>query len=145
MKGLLLLFFLSVSTIGFSQLDDYMKKYLKDTVEARRFWNDNIRNIIELDREKILEQTNFPLIIQDNRIEKEQFKLELERYFTEKIRSELKKASLRRLTSWYLLDDSTPTYILPCCEIDDKRTYSMMTLMFFQYGGQWKLKEIVFN
>lgn len=141
MKSLLLLLFLSASTIGFSQLRDQ----LKDTLEAKRFWANNIHNIIEGNKNKILDQTNFPLIIQDERVEKEQFEAELEKHFTAKIRSELKAASFTRLKAWYIGDDVTPTYMVPCLELSDQELYLAVVFIFFQYKGEWKLKEIVYQ
>jgi len=138
MKRLLLLFFLSSATMGFSQKDD-----LKDTLEAKRFWADNIQNIIELNKQKILAQTNFPLIINDERIDKEQFESELDKHFTARIRYELQSLPFpTRLKAWYIGDDATPTYMVPCLEILDKEHYLAVVFVFYQYNGKWKLKEI---
>lgn len=138
MKGLLLVFFLCMSTIGFSQFKDE----LKDTLELRRFWADNIQHIIALNKEKILEQTKFPLSIQSKWIEKEQFEQELENHFTKEIRAELKAVAFKRVRTWYIGDDTTPTYMVACWETKDKEHSVFVVFSFFQYNGQWKLMSI---
>lgn len=137
MKHLLLLFILSSVTNGFSQKDD-----LKDTLEAKFFWTDNILNIIDLKEEKILEQTNFPLIVDGERLGKEEFRLEMANHFNSQIRDELRSAPFSRLKVWYIGDDLTPTYMVPCLEVLDKERYLAVVFVFFQYDGKWKLKEI---
>lgn len=139
MRRLILFFFLSLASSCFSQLKDQ----LRDTLEAKKFWADNIQNIIEFDQEKILDQTHFPLIINDERFTEEQFKPELTKHFNPKVRSELKRVSFSRLKAWYIGDDVTPTYMIICFDGIEKQFFSV-GFIFFQFDGEWKLKEITY-
>ena len=53
MKAIILLLLLTISTISFSQIANL------ETV--RNFWDTNIMEIIRLDKEKIMEHTNYPV------------------------------------------------------------------------------------
>lgn len=136
MKSLLLLFFLSAATIGFSQL--------KDTVEARNFWNDNMANIISYNKEKILAQIHFPLEVGSKKFTKEQFKPVMDKYLNAELRAELGKKDIQSIDAWKMLGDETQTYMIVCYK-GLEAEYEAAVLCFLQYNGKWMLNHIDYH
>lgn len=136
MKGLLLLFFLSAATSGFSQLED--------TLEAKKFWADNIKNIVEYKKELILTQIQFPLKVGDKKLTKEQFKLVMDKHFSPELRKELGGKDIKSIDAWKMSDDSTQTYMIVCYKGLDPQ-YEAAVLCFLQYNGKWMLNQIDYH
>jgi hypothetical protein len=131
---ILFLFFSLVSFVSLTQISD--------TIEAKKFWNDNIQAIVNLDRAKIIFQTNFPLEIRigDELWSKDDFNANLEKVFTKEVREELKSGSIDNIDAWIMLEDESDTYMVVC--YSEFEEYSVLVLMFKQYDGNWKLYGI---
>lgn len=136
MKRLILLFFLSLTISGFSQL--------KDTLEAHHFWNDNIANIVSFNKEKILSQIHFPLEAGNKKFTKEQFRLVMDHYLNQELRAELSKKDIRSIDAWKMMGDETQTYMITCYKGLEPQ-YEAVVLCFLQYNGKWMLNHMDYH
>lgn len=133
MKRLILLFFLSLATSGFSQL--------KDTLEARKFWEDNIANIVSFNQEKIVAQIHFPLEVGSKKITREQFRPVINKYLNQELRTELSKKDIKSIDAWQMSDDETQTYMIVCYKGLEPQ-FEAVVLCFLQYNGKWMLNRL---
>jgi len=117
---------------------------LKDTVEARKFWNDNIANIVSMNKEKILTQIHFPLEVGSKKFTKEQFKPVMDKYLNAEIRAELSKKDIKSIDAWKMMGDETQTYMLVCYKGLEPQ-YEAAVLCFLQYNGKWMLNHIDYH
>lgn len=131
---LLLLSVIFLKGISYSQISD--------KAEAQKFWDNNIKAIIDLDKTKILEQTNFPLEIRigDELWSKADFSSKLEKVFTPILREELKEGSIEDIDAWVLGEDEGDTYMVVC--FSEFEEYQILVLMFKQFDEVWKLYGI---
>lgn len=134
MRFVLVFSFSLISYLGFSQISD--------TLVAKKFWSDNIQAIIQLDKAKILSQTNFPLEIRigDELWDKAKFTSELDNVFTETLRNELKAGSFENIDAWKMFEDESETYMVVCFSTFNE--FSILVLMFKEFNGIWKLYGI---
>lgn len=136
MSKLIAILFVSLSFSSFSQL--------KDTLEARKFWEDNIANIVSFNKEKILAQIHFPLAVGNKKFTKEQFKPVMDKYLNQELRTELSKKDIRSIDAWQMLGDETQTYMLVCYKGIEPQ-YEAAVLCFLQYNGKWMLNHIDYH
>jgi len=113
--------------------------------EADKFWAENITAIVQLNKEKIFSQTNFPL---DINIGKESWNQEkfsglLDVIFSQEVRTILRGGSTDRIDAYEMGDDEAQTYML-VCDVTYKN-YGVEVLMFKQFEGVWKLYGIDFH
>lgn len=134
MRFLLLLPMIISCGIAYSQISD--------KAEAQKFWDSNIKAIVDLDKTKILEQTNFPLeiMIGDQMWSKDEFNAKLEKVFTPILREELQSGSIDDIDAWVLGEDEGDTYMIVC--FSEFEEYQILVLMFKQFEGKWKLYGI---
>lgn len=130
------IFFIILSFSSFSQL--------KDTLEAKNFWADNIANIVSFNKEKILTQIHFPLKVGDKKFTKEQFKVVMDKYLGPDLRNELKAKDIRSIDAWQMMDDETQTYMIVCYKGIEAQ-YSAVVLCFLQYNGKWMLNQMDYH
>jgi hypothetical protein len=128
--------FMMLSFSSFSQL--------KDTLEAKKFWADNIANIVSFNKDKILTQIHFPLKVGDKKFTKEQFKPVMDKYLNQDLRNELKTKDIRAIDAWKMVDDEGQTYMLVCYKGIEPQ-YSAAVLCFLQYNGKWLLNQIDYH
>lgn len=128
--------FLLLAHLSFGQLSD--------RVEAQKFWDINITNIVLLNTEQILAQTQFPLQVhlgtEAQKWTKEIFKKKLPVVFTPEVREQLKKGSIDDIDAWVMSEDDSETYMLVC--YFEEGSYAAMVLSFKQFEGKWKLYSI---
>ena len=136
MKRLLILFFVCCSISSFSQL--------KDTLEAKNFWNDNIANIVSFNKEKILSQIHFPLEVGNKKYTRDQFRLEMDKYLNAELRAELSKKDIQSIDAWKMMGDETQTYMIVCYKGLETQ-YEAAVLCFLQYNGKWLLNHIDYH
>lgn len=136
MSRFILILFIACSFTGFSQLTD--------TLEAKNFWADNIKNIVEYKKEAILAQIHFPLKVGDKKLTKEQFRLVMDKHFSPELRTELNKKNIRSIDAWKMSDDLTQTYMIVCYKGLDPQ-YEAAVLCFLQYNGKWMLNQIDYH
>ncbi len=122
--------------MGFSQL--------KDTLVAKKFWADNIHNMVTLNKSQILLQTHFPIEVADKKLTKEQFKLSLDKYFNQELRDELSKKTIDDIDAWTMYEGSTQTYMIVCYN-GMIEGYDALVLNFLQYNGKWMLDGLSYQ
>ncbi len=113
--------------------------------EADKFWAENITAIVQLNKEKIFSQTNFPIktnIAQES-WSKEKFSGLLDVLFSQDVRTELRSGSSRNIDAFTLGDDDGQTYMVVCNVV--YKEYLVEVLMFKQFEGVWKLYGIDFQ
>jgi hypothetical protein len=136
MNRLIAILFLSFSFVGFSQL--------KDKLEAKNFWADNITNIVEYKKELILTQIHFPLKVGDKKLTKEQFKLVMDKHLSPELRAELGEKDIESIDAWTMGEDLTQTYMIVCRKGLEVQ-YEAAVLCFLQYNGKWMLNQIDYH
>jgi hypothetical protein len=111
------------------------------------FWNTNIRNIAEMDKDSILIQTNFPLEIKwgarREKWTKEQFRLKLSTVFDASVIDQFKNDSYESIDAWTYEDESTPTYMLVV--YPENEEFNVIVLSFKQFNEDWKLYQMDFH
>jgi len=129
-----LFLFTFLTNLSFSQI--------RDTLEAKKFWADNIQAIINLDKTKIISQTNFPLEINiDEELwSKDDFTARLDNLYTAEFRDELKSGSIDNIDAWTMFEDESDTYML--VSFSKFEEYDALVFMFKQFDGNWKLYGI---
>ena len=136
MKFLLFLFTLFPVAL-FAQLSEgeEMKQF---------FWNSNIGNIIEMDKDSVLFQTQFPLEVdkvgKKEEWTKDQFKKKLSVLFDSAVREQLSKDTYSSIEAWTREDETGPTYMIVVYPGDEE--FNVMVLSFKQFDGDWKLFQI---
>lgn len=134
MKHFILLLFLGLTSSGFSQ-------YL-DTVIAKKFWSDNIQNIVHFDKQKILAQTHFPIKVGEKILTAKQFELSINQLFQPELRDELSHMDINEIDAWVMYEDPTPTYMIVCNKgVGD---HESVLFSFFQYDGNWMLQGMTY-
>ncbi|WP_430405305.1 hypothetical protein [Fluviicola sp.] len=136
MNRFILILFIACSFAGFSQLTD--------KVEAKNFWTDNIRNIVEYNKEAVLAQIHFPLKVGDKKLTKDQFKVVMDKHFNPELRRELSTKDIESIDAWKMGDDLTQTYMIVCRKGLDAQ-YEAAVLCFLQYNGKWMLNQIDYH
>lgn len=126
----------------FTLLSNFIFSQISDTLEAKKFWADNIQAIVNMDKAKIISQTNFPLEIKigDEMWSKADFTAKIEKVFTPAVREELKSGSIDNIDAWTMMDDISDTYMVVCFSKFEE--YEILVFMFKQFDGQWKLYGI---
>ncbi|WP_341903764.1 hypothetical protein [Fluviicola taffensis] len=136
MSRFILILFIACSFTGFSQLTD--------KVEAKNFWTDNIRNIVEYNKEDVLAQIHFPLKVGDKKLTKDQFRVVMDKHFNPELRRELSTKDIESIDAWKMGDDLTQTYMIVCRKGLDAQ-YEAAVLCFLQYNGKWMLNQIDYH
>ena len=134
MKIVLLFLFFGWSFSGFSQLTD--------TLEAEKFWSDNIQNIVSFNKEKILAQTHFPIKVGEKFMTRKQFEPIIEQLFSQELRNELAEQTIENIDAWVMFDDTTPTYMIVCFE--GIGNHESVQFNFFQYEEKWMLNGVTY-
>lgn len=138
MKNVLLFLCLLFATVSTAQIENQE--------EADKFWNENILAIVQLNKEKIIEQTNFPLDINvgEELWNQEKFKGLLDVVFSQDTRTDLRSSSSGdSIDAFTMGEDEGQTYML-VCDVTYKN-YGVEVLMFKQFEGVWKLYGIDFH
>jgi len=137
MRAIILILFSFLTNLSFSQISD--------TLEARRFWENNIQAIVKLDKQKIISQTKFPLDVNvgDGSWSETEFKARLDSVFTEPLRTELSDGNYHDIDAWVMSDDANETYMV--VTFGSYRKYDVIVLMFKEFDGVWKLYGIDFQ
>ncbi|MFT5860875.1 MAG: hypothetical protein ACI865_002991 [Flavobacteriaceae bacterium] len=115
-----------------------------DEDEAEIFWEDNIQAILDLDKEKVMSQTNFPLSTFDGDWDSKAFESGFDLIFNEDLIAQLKYESVRSIQP-VEYEPGEMTYmlvILSSTEIDGEQFESATMLSFKKYEGSWKLYRI---
>lgn len=115
-----------------------------DTLVAKQFLKSNLPALVSLNKEKILAQTHYPLVVGDKKLTKEQFKLILDKVFNADLRKELGTKGIHDIDAWEMLNDTSPTYMLVCYEGLEEQ-YEAVVFCFLQYNGQWQLNKIDYH
>lgn len=134
MKTLLTVLLLAVSGIASAQL--------KDTLEAERFWADNIQNIVQGKKELVLQQVHFPIRVAGKDLTKAQFQKMYDQLFPEALKADLGEMDVLDIDAWVMLYDTTPTYMIVSYEGYDPDVYEALVLCFLQYDGKWMLNRM---
>lgn len=148
MKSILFLLLFLVSLCSLGQGTN------KDVVLS--FWNSNIQSIINLDKAKIIEETNFPLegswgyVLElktsPEQWTKEDFVNNIDKIFNEELRNNLKSKTYNDLVH-YKDETGTLSFIinLNFSTKDDQsgETFESSTILFFKmFDNHWKLYSI---
>ena len=115
-----------------------------DKDEAEDFWEDNIQAILDLDKEKVMTQTNFPLNTFDGDWDQRAFESGFDLIFNEDLIADLKYQSVRDIQS-VEYEPGEITIILDIfsvTEIDGEEFESATILSFKKFEGSWKLYDI---
>ena len=115
-----------------------------DKDEAQDFWEDNIQAILDLDKEKVMTQTNFPLNTFDGDWDQRAFESGFDLIFNEDLIADLKYQSVRDIQS-VEYEPGEITIILDIfsvTEIDGEEFESATILSFKKFEGSWKLYDI---
>ncbi|MBL4862275.1 MAG: hypothetical protein JKY09_04555 [Crocinitomicaceae bacterium] len=134
MRAFLLLPVLIFTQFSFGQLEN--------SEEAQKFWDDNIQAIVDLEKNKIIEQTNFPLELSATKEvwTKNEFTEKLDMIFHKSQREELSKLNIGDIDAWQMSGHESLMYMVACFEaFDDNRA---MVLQFKRIDGEWKLYGI---
>jgi len=149
MKSIFVLFFTLLSTVSFGQVN-------RDVVMS--FWNSNIKAIVDMDKEKIIRQTNFPvegswgylLELEDkpeNKVESV-FTDNLDKIFNEETRKQLSEKTYNDLV--HHKNEAGEIIFIVNVVFDnvDPETgyeYESSTLFFFKlFDNKWKLYSVEF-
>lgn len=137
MKTSILFILLFISSTIFSQITD--------RVEAQKFMEDNIYNMVILEKDKIVTQTNFPLEIYtgDKTWGKDEFSSKLSTLFSDAMRIELRGSTIDNIDAWVMAKDTSETYMLACFVPYEE--YTAVVFLFKKFNGTWKLYGIDFQ
>jgi hypothetical protein len=137
MKNVLLFLCLLLATVSTAQVENQE--------DADKFWGDNILAIVQLNKEKIFSQTNFPLDIKIGEESWSQEKLSglLDVIFSQDVRTTLRSGSSSYIDAYTMGDDEGQTYMV-VCDVNYQE-YVVEVLMFKQFDGVWKLYGIDFQ
>ena len=137
MKNILCALFLFFSFLSIAQI--------QNQDDADKFWGDNILAIVQLNKEKIISQTNFPLDVNvsEESWNQEKFSGLLDVLFTQDVRTKLRSSSTAVIDASTLGDDEGQTYMI-VCNVSYKE-FIIEVLMFKQFDGVWKLYGIDFQ
>ena len=137
MKNVMCTLFLFFSVLSNAQI--------QNQDEADKFWGDNILAIVQLNKEKIIAQTNFPLDINigEEYWNQEKFSGLVDVLFSQDVRTDLRTGSSASIDAWTLGDDEGETYMV-VCNVAYKE-FIVEVLMFKQFEGVWKLYGIDFQ
>jgi hypothetical protein len=132
---LFLLFVVPLTSLAQLSEGEEMKQY---------FWNSNIGNIMEMEKDSVLLQTNFPLEVdregKKEKWTKEQFKTKLPILFDVAVREQLKTDSPSSIESYTYENEYSPTYLLVLYPSFEE--FNVMVLSFKQFNEEWKLYRI---
>lgn len=108
---------------------------------AKQFWNDNIAAIAHGNKNRVIAQVHYPLIVNKTKREewsKEKFIKRYETIFTESVTSELRNGSIKDI--WQMNSDKPSIYMISCAESAE----SMTTFIFYfkQFNGKWMLYQV---
>lgn len=116
-----------------------------DEDEAEVFWEENIQPILDLDKDKVTSQTNFPLLVFDGEWDEKMFASEYDSIFNKDLLADLKYHSIRDLD--FDADESGEIYfilsVLSITEMDGEQFESATILYFKRFDGIWKLYKVV--
>lgn len=112
-----------------------------DKEMAKQFWNDNISAIAHGNKNRVIAQVHYPLIVNKAKSEqwsKEKFIKRYETIFTETVTSELRNGSIKDI--WQMNTDKPSIYMISCSESAE----SMTTFIFYfkQFNGKWMLYQV---
>lgn len=108
---------------------------------AKQFWNDNIAAIAHGNKNRVIAQVHYPLIVNKSKKEewsKEKFIKRYETLFTESVTTELRNGSIKDI--WQMNTDKPSIYMISCSESAE----SMTTFVFYfkQFNGKWLLYQV---
>jgi hypothetical protein len=146
MKALSSLLFLLLFSVAFSQK--------ADLATVQKFWDNNIMEIVRLDKEKIIEHTAFPVsgswgyaIELEGGPEdwsNDDYKNNLDKIYNEELRVKLRGMNYNSLVH-HTDENGELNFILQLTfeTITDDGTFESATLLYFKkYEGIWKLYQI---
>lgn len=112
-----------------------------DKEAAKQFWNDNIAAIAHGNKNRVIAQVHYPLIVHKTKTEewsKEKFIKRYETLFTESVTTELRNGSYKDI--WQMNSDKPSIYMVSCSESAE----SMTTFIFYfkQFNGKWMLYQV---
>lgn len=136
MKSLLFGVFTLLSIMAVGQVTD---------TDLNEVWNDNIQSIIHMDKEKIVEQTQFPLeggwafMVDSREPTIDDYRSGLEVLFPEELREELKGLDHSVLS----INEEVISYSFYQTFQEGEDTFESMTIYTFsKVDGVWKLTSI---
>jgi hypothetical protein len=146
MKALTTLLFSILFSLAFAQK--------ADLATVQNFWDNNIMEIVRLDKEKILEHTAFPVtgswgyaIELDGGPEdwkNDDYTNNLDKIYNEELRIKLRGMNYNSLVH-HMDDDGELNFILQLSfeTVTDDGTFESATLLYFKkYDGIWKIYQI---